>query len=68
LIVTPIEINALFDLPAFLDRIEEAASRQQVLQLLKELEPYCIHMHPDECRQVSVQVAERMSSRMAQLQ
>ena len=61
-------MNAVFDLPAFLDRIEVAASRQQVLQLLKELEPYCMHMHPDECRRLSVEVAERMSSRMAQLQ
>ena len=61
-------MNSVFDLPAFLDRIEVAASRQQVLQLLKELEPYCMLMNPDECRQLSVEVAERMSSRMAQLQ
>ncbi len=61
-------MNALFDLPAFLERIEVAASRQQVLQLLKELEQHCMHMNPDECRQLSVQVAERMSSRIAQLQ
>ncbi len=61
-------MNALFDLPAFLDRIEAAATRQQVLQLLKELEHLCMHMNPDECRQLSAQVAERMSSRMAQLQ
>jgi hypothetical protein len=27
-----------------------------------------MHMNPDECRQLSMQVAERMSSRMAQLQ
>lgn len=61
-------MNSVFDLPAFLDRIEVAASRQQVLQLLKELEQQCMHMNPDECRQLSAPVAERMSSRMAQLQ
>jgi hypothetical protein len=61
-------MNPLFDLPAFLDRIEAAGTRQQVLQLLKELEHLCMHMNPDECRQLSVQVAERMSNRMAQLQ
>ncbi len=59
-------MNPTFHLPTFLFRIEEAATQQQLLALLKELEKHCTTMALEECQGLSWQVAERMSNRIIQ--
>ena len=56
-----------FDTQNFLARVDQAASRREVLQLLRELEQECAGLDPDFCRSFSDEAASRLSHRFTQV-
>jgi|GEM_PF-2042896 len=56
-----------FDTQTFLTRVDQASSRREVLQLLRELEQQCPSLGPDFCRSFSNEAASRLSQRFAQV-
>jgi hypothetical protein len=51
------------DTQLFLNRVDQAASQQEVLQLLRELEQQCADLGEDFCRSFSEEAASRLSHR-----
>ncbi len=56
-----------FDIETYLNRVDQANDRQEVLQLLRELEGHCASLGPETCRSFSDKAASRLSNRFLQV-
>jgi hypothetical protein len=56
-----------FDIETFLSRVDRANDRQEVLQLLRELEGHCASLGPEACQSFSDKAASRLSNRFMQV-
>lgn len=56
-----------FDTQNFLTRVDQAVSRQEVLQLLRELEQQCASLGADFCQSFSEEAASRLSHQFTQV-
>jgi hypothetical protein len=56
-----------FDIESFLNRVDEANDRQELLQLLRELEGQCATLGPEICQSFSDKAASRLSNRFMQV-
>ncbi len=56
-----------FDAKAFLSRVDQANTQQEIFRLLKELEQYCAGLGADDCKSFSEQVSVHLSHRFAQV-
>lgn len=53
----------LFNNQTFFGRVNQATSRQEDLQLLRELEQQCASLGPEMCRSFSEEAASHLSHR-----
>jgi hypothetical protein len=56
-----------FDTQLFLNRVDQAASRREVLQLLRELELHYASLGAGSCQSFSEEAASRLSHRFTQV-